>query len=492
MSNSRTRKEQRLEHFFSRARQDFAALTQDVPRAQILVMPLDVGKNLSLAAILTLDGTILVPPFNLRPTQADFAATLARLDALLTTGRYRLLLHGHEPTGIYHLAWARTFRAHFATQLADADPALRVRHYNLNPRQVKQARQQAGHLFHKDDWLDLAAIFDLLSRGLGLPAYLPGPAQLALSQEIALLRGYSLDQQRTAAATLALFDQLVPGALSNVSRFQHAHADLPPLPPLVRSKPLSRAGVQLLITHLPDPYAVLAFSPAALRAFFHEHGLRCGLATAQHILAVYQRAPLPPPELAALLAGQLGAYFADYQHAQARSAQTAARLEPLLAQTPARHLLALPGASPLLVGRYLAASGSVSRFLHADQIWKLAGLEPSCYSSGDLISWGEMSKDGDAFLRGALYQLGFSLAMHCPYFGATFLRARERGKSLVQAVIHTAHKVNRVFFTLLSQDVPFAPPEIADYAAFCREWQPKMAAYFRRKHTGGSGQEQTP
>jgi transposase len=480
MAKKGSRKQQRLEHLFNRRRQEFLERIHDLPRQQILVFPADIGKNVSWGALLTLDGEVIEPPFPMRSSQADFLRALQLVDKRLAEGHFRLLIHGHEPTGVYHESWARCFHTYYADPINGLDPHLQVAHYLLNPRQVKDTRHQAGRLFHKTDWIDLAAIFDLLSRGLGLPAFLPDPLELAIRQEARLIRTYAADKRRYANAVLTVFDQLVPGALYNLRRFQHAHPDLKPLEPLVRSHPLERQRFQILVEHCPDPYALLAMTPDGLAHFFRDHGLRCGLKTAHHVLEVYRRAPLPPPPIAAILADQLTRFFGDFRYTDQRIDGVAVRLEPLLLQTPARHLLALPGTSTLLVARYLAGIGSVQRFLFADQIWSLAGFDPACYISGDLLLWGHLTKDGDPFLRDTLYHLGFCLAAACPYFGATFLTARQRGKSQTEAVLHTAHQVNRVFFALLRDDKPFDPPGIADYPAFCRHWQPQINAYFNR------------
>jgi hypothetical protein len=77
--------------------------------------------------------------------------------------------------------------------------------------------------------------------------------------------------------------------------------------------------------------------------------------------------------------------------------------------------------------------------------------------------------------------LGYQLGLHCAYFGDTFLRAIQRGKHEVEATIHTAHKVNRVFIHLLQHDEPFDPPDIPDYPAFCERWEVRMHRYLAEK-----------
>lgn len=153
----------------------------------------------------------------------------------------------------------------------------------------------------------------------------------------------------------------------------------------------------------------------------------------------------------------------------------------MLPATPARHLLDIPGVSPHLVARYVTGVGALADVLFADQVWRKAGMTPSVCSSGDVVIYGAMSKQGDPFFRDTLYRLGYQLARHCGYFSATFLAAMARGKSEVEATIHTAHKVNRVFIHLLQHDEPFAPPDIPDYPAFCRREAARLAHYLAQK-----------
>jgi len=94
------------------------------------------------------------------------------------------------------------------------------------------------------------------------------------------------------------------------------------------------------------------------------------------------------------------------------------------------------------VARYLTAVGDVADVLFADQLWAKAGMNPSVYVTGDTVIHGQMSKQGDPFFRDTLYLLGYQLALHCAYFGDTFLDAIEHGKHEVEATIHTAHKAS--------------------------------------------------
>jgi transposase len=474
----RTSKKRQLIHIQGRRAEAFRQLTAGIPYEQTLVAPLDIGKNIHWAAFHTRDGLLLHEPLELSSLKEGFERYTTTLDSLIATRQPQLVLLGHEPTGIYHEAWARQLTARYAEHLAGT-AAPRFLYYLVNSYQVKLNRTQTTLSFNKTDLIDLGAIGDLLARGLGFPLRLPSPADLLLRQEVAALRALQSEQRRVMTRFLVTFDQLIPSALLNPRRFARSHPGRSAPTPLA-TKPLARDFMQALITLCPDPYAVQRLGSQGLQDLFHQHGYRCGPKTAAKILAVIDRAVLPPPEVALLLARQLQRNFTHYQYLAEQGQQILDNLTTLLPTTSARHLLAIPGASPNLVARYLALIGDPQTILFADQVWALAGLHPRTYVTGDVVVHGEISKEGDPALRGLLYQLGYQLAMHCAYFGTTFLRAIAAGKSETEATLHTAHQVNRVFLHLLKNDEPFDPP-IPDYPALCQRWAEEMKRYQEAK-----------
>ena len=472
-------RETQLQHIQGRRAEAFRQLTAGIPPDQMLIAPLDIGKNVDWAAFHTGTGLLLLPPLEVSTLKAGYEHYVSTLDGLIAQHHPQLVVLGHEPTGVYHESWARNLMLRYAEQLAGRATPRFLYHF-VNSYQVKLNRTQTTLSFNKTDLLDLGAIGDLLMRGLGFPARLPTAAELVVRQEVDCLRTLQAEQQRSANRLLGTFDQLIPGAFLNTRRFSRAHPHLPVPPPLA-TRPLERQLVCALITLCPDPYTVRELGVPGVIQLFHAHGYRCGSKTAAKLLAVVERALLPPPDVAAAFAALLQRQFAHYQSLALQSQQALEHLETLLPATPARHLLALPGTSLSLVARYVTGAGALEDVLFADQVWRKAGMAPGLCSSGDMLHYGAMSKQGDPFFRETLYRLGFQLARHCGYFTATFLDAVGRGKSEVEATLHTAHQVNRVFVHLLQHDEPFAPPTITDYPAFCRQQTARLEAYLAQK-----------
>ena len=475
----RTRKEKQLIHIQGRRAEAFRRLTAGIPYDETLIAPLDVGKNADWAAFHTRDGLLLGEPIEVPTLKDGYERYVGTLDALVAQHQPQLVILGHEPTGVYHESWARNLMIRYADHLEGrANP--RFLYYFVNSYQVKLNRTQTTLSFDKTDQIDLGSIGDLLARGLGFPAHLPAATDLLVRQEVCSIRATQSEQRRVSNRILTTFDQLIPGAFLNPRRFARAHPNLPTPKPLA-TRPLERQMIEALITLCPNPYDILQLGHQGVIDLFHAHGYRCGSKTADKILSVVQRSLLPPSDVAPAFATILQREFEHYQFLASQQQKGIDNLELLLPTTSARHLLPIPGTSPHLVARYLTGVGNVDDILFADQVWAKAGMNPSVYISGDVIIYGDMSKQGDPFFRDTLYLLGYQLALHCAYFGNTYLNAIERGKSEVEATIHTAHKVNRVFIHLLQHDEPFDPPSIPDYPAFRRQWEVRMYRYLAEK-----------
>ena len=474
-----TRKQKQLIHIQGRRAEAFRQLTAGIPYDKTLIAPLDVGKNADWAAFHTRDGLLLHQPLEVPTLKDGYERYVYTLDDLVTQHQPYLIILGHEPTGIYHENWARNLMIRYADHLEGrANPPFL--YYFVNSYQVKLNRTQTFLSFDKTDLIDLGSIGDLLARGLGFPARLPTATDLLVRQEVRSIRATQSEQRRVANRILTTFDQLIPGAFLNPRRFARAHPNLPTPKPLA-TRPLERLMIEALITLCPNPYHILQLDRYDIIDLFHQHGYRCGPNTADNILSVVQRSLLPPPDVAPAFATILQREFEHYQFLASQLHKGLDSLQHLLPTTSARHLLPIPGTSTHLVARYLTAVGDVADVLFADQIWAKAGMNPSLYITGDTVIHGQMSKQGDPFFRDTLYLLGYQLALHCAYFGDTFLEAIEHGKHEVEATIHTAHKVNRVFIHLLQHDEPFDPPDIPDYPAFCDQWEVRMQRYLAEK-----------
>jgi len=450
--------EERLHHLEGHYADRVSAFRQRLARVgldRVLIVLLDIGKNVHWAAASLASGWELVRPYRLPSTQTGLTQFVQMTDTLIAEHDPLLVLLGHEPTGVYHEPWARALMARYASQLhGQASPTFEYRFFN--PYQVKLARLQT-HLRHrKTDPRDLAAMLDLMLRGLGQPAFLPTGTELLIRQEIGFIRAQSRLLGHLERQLRQQLDRLWPGAVVNVGQFAKAHPGLPKPTPIIETRPLQRDRLRVLLTHCPNPYDLIAMSDQQILDLYRQHAGRAGPALLNTLHTWAKNAVLLPLEVSAPLSQQLQRLFRQYTAAETLVDEGRGRLVPLLPQTPARHLIAIPGLGEMDAAAYLAGLGSHHRFHRAAEVWAFFGFDPIADGSGDKPERvGHLSKHGDPAARDALYQMGFRVAQNYAPISITFLDAFDRGKSEIEATIHAAHRVNRLCFHLVQNDEPF-------------------------------------
>jgi hypothetical protein len=437
-----------------------------------LIIALDIGKNVHWFGCYWYDGrpVEVTPPQKVRSDTVGFAHFTATVDALLASGRFPAGVIGNEHTGVYHEPWAWRIAEHFQPQMQPG-AACPVAYRWLNPLLTKQRQQEASVRQHTSDRTAVAAVAACLADGLGHPAHLLSDSTAQLRE---LVRSYEQvnDQLRfLGRQILPQVDRLWPGAIADVKQFQKAHPDLEPPTPIVETHALDRDRLAALLRYCPNPHEALALGAPGLIRLFHDHGYRAGPKTAAAILTALRHSPLPPKAVAALYAARLQADYQSYVVLAQRSQGLEAQIADLVPSTPARFVDAVPGIGALLAARYLAPIGSVNYFATASQIWALAGYDLITAESGDTKRLGHITKRGNPALRDTLYQIGFHTASQCPPIGEAFLAARTRGLGETAAVIHAAHKANRLCFTLLREQRMYTPATPEEEARFRQHWQ---------------------
>jgi hypothetical protein len=437
-----------------------------------LIIALDIGKNVHWFGCYRYDGrpVEVTPPQKVRSDTVGFAHFTATVDPLLASGRFPAGVFGNEHTGVYHEPWAWLIEEHYRPQMQPG-AACPVAYRWLNPLLTKKRQEETSVRQHTSDRTAVAAVAACLADGLGHPAHLLSDSTAQLRE---LVRSYEQvnDQLRfLGRQILPQVDRLWPGAIADVKQFQKAHPDLEPPTPIVETHALDRDRLAALLRYCPNPHEALALGAPGLIRLFHDHGYRAGPKTAAAILTALRHSPLPPKAVAALYAARLQADYQSYVVLAQRSQGLEAQIADLVPSTPARFVDAVPGIGALLAARYLAPIGSVNYFATASQIWALAGYDLITAESGDTKRLGHITKRGSPALRETLYQIGFHTASQCPPIGEVFLAARERGLNEKAAVIHAAHKANRLCFTLLCEQRCYEPVTPEEETRFKRHWQ---------------------
>jgi transposase len=418
-----------------------------------LYIAIDIGKNVHCYAAYSGPYLKVVQaPTEILSNHSGYTTFRHWLAEQIQAAPQRPVVLGLEPTGIYHESWRTALLRDFGQQIELRE---------INPFQVSRKRAQLTNgRKKKTDPQDDLAIAHCLRDGLGHPARPPHLPSLRFQLWATSLRQTQLALGRLTRQLLSQIDRLWPGALLDVDKFKKAHPHLSAPEPLVRSSPLERKLVQLLLAFAPNPLDWQDWDGAQIQAFFRSHALACGPKKMAHFEQVRANLLLPDPTVAALLADQLHSDFCYYQQLAERYAHLEQQAHQLVPDSPAAVLTTFGQMGPFLAAQYVAWVGDPHRFQHADQIWSMAGLDLVQDDSGDRRRVGGITKRGAGAFRNVLFRIGLITSQHCPQLQATKQRALQRGLRPIGAILHVAHRANRICFRLLSDQVPFDPTKL--------------------------------
>ena len=107
----------------------------------------------------------------------------------------------------------------------------------------------------------------------------------------------------------------------------------------------------------------------------------------------------------------------------------------------------IPGIKYRLGAMIIAETEDFSRFENADKLLAYAGLSPSTYQSGQLVSTrSHMEKRGSRYLRYAIFDATRHVCIYSPRFREYLDRKRAEGKHYNVAVSHAAKKLVRTIY----------------------------------------------
>ena len=140
---------------------------------------------------------------------------------------------------------------------------------------------------------------------------------------------------------------------------------------------------------------------------------------------------------------------------ESQIAEVEAKINPIVdsLQSP---IMTIPGISYRMAAVIIAETENFANFDSAGKILAFAGLEPSVYQSGQLVSThAKMVKRGSKYLRYALFNAAKYVCLWDSHFNAYLAKKRREGKAYNVAVSHAAKKLTRVIFHLVKSNQAF-------------------------------------
>lgn len=119
-------------------------------------------------------------------------------------------------------------------------------------------------------------------------------------------------------------------------------------------------------------------------------------------------------------------------------------------------ILTIPGMSYNQAAVIVGCVGDINRFEHSCQLLAYSGLDPSVIQSGNFQARStRMSKRGSGMLRYSLVYAAHNVVLNNKTFKEYYELKRSQGKSHYCALGHVAHKLVRVIFKMLKDNVAF-------------------------------------
>lgn len=119
-------------------------------------------------------------------------------------------------------------------------------------------------------------------------------------------------------------------------------------------------------------------------------------------------------------------------------------------------ILTIPGMSYNQAAVIIGYIGDINRFSHSCQLLAYAGLDPSVIQSGSFQAKStRMSKRGSGILRYSLIYAAHNTVLNNKTFKNYYELKRSQGKSHYCALGHVAHKLVRIIFKMLKDNVAF-------------------------------------
>ena len=124
-------------------------------------------------------------------------------------------------------------------------------------------------------------------------------------------------------------------------------------------------------------------------------------------------------------------------------------------------ILSIPGISYTLGSIIISEIGNIERFSSPCKLLAFAGLDPTVKQSGTFNATHiKISKRGSKLLRYALIKAASITIWNSETFNTYYSKKISQGKSHNNVVCHVAHKLVRIVFKILKENINFKEQSI--------------------------------
>jgi transposase len=419
----------------------FRELVSDLEPTRVLLVGIDVAKASWFVLGCDLHGSVVIDGTKVTADRAGLGQLSGLVDQARARVNAQLVVVGVEAAGHYH----QTLAAHLADR---GDLLLRL----VNPAAVAAVRKTQLNRRRKTDWLDAAAICDLLVRGEGSPFLLGDDAATALRPLWNGRKDLVDALARLRLQVLALVDCLWPGLTG--------HDGALGVRPVLRNLFTTKAGRILLelLAQGWSPAQIAAHDVAGLKALFAQHDCQLKVTVAARILKRAGESLPPHPAATAGKPALLAALLATLETLDRQVGELEATMAALLPHTEGAKLTQINGIGAVVASGFVAFVGSARRWGDWSKVWRGAGLDPARSQSGPTDVNFSISREGSAWGRRAVLDLA-SAACRKPgrWRDAYQQRVHVDRKPPLVALTATGNSVGRTCFALMLSGAAYDP-----------------------------------
>ena len=380
----------------------------------MIIVAVDVAKDKHDCFIMNTDGEVLFDSFVIRNDQDGFDNLLEKICSI--TDSLQNVKVGLEATGHYHL--------NLLGYLLDKGLTTCL----INPLQTSLFRKSLSFRKTKTDPVDAKAIARLLMSDRTLQPYSLTSYQ---NEELKSLTRYRADKVRERAKLKTSLSRLVSILF-------------PELEKLVPT--LHMVTVYDLLYEFPGASHIASAHLTRLAHLFSESSKgRYGKEKAIEIKNAARHSIGTDFSAKSL---ELRHTIAHIRFLNNKIDEIESQIFAFLDKNPPK-MLDIPGMGPRMAAVIVAEVGDFSRFSSPDKLLAYAGLSPTTYQSGKLISThSKMEKRGSRYLRYALFNATKYICIWDPTFRAYLAKKRAEGKHYNVAISHAAKKLVRLIYHL--------------------------------------------
>jgi transposase len=419
----------------------FRELVKEVDPARVLVVGIDVAKASWFVLGCALDGEVVLNGTKIAATAEGMACLEQLLDRARRERAAELVVVGIEAAGHYH----QTLTAHLDGR---RDLIVRV----VNPAAVAAIRKSQLNRRRKTDWLDAAAICELLMRGEGTASLLADTPAAALRP---LWNGRKdLLDARVALRlqALALVDCLWPGLTARDATL----GIRPPRRGLFKTK-AGRIVLDLLARGW-SPQQLADLGVSGMKQLFAQYDCQLKVTIADRLIACARDCLPPHPAAIAGKPQLLAALLTALEGVDAAVEQVEAEMATRLPHTEGAKLTQIDGVGVVVASGFVAFVGSAHRWPHWSKVWRGAGLDPARSQSGPVDAHMSISREGSAWGRRAILDLAAAAIGKPGRWRTAYQRRITDGhKPPLVALAATANSVGRTCFTLMLTGADYDP-----------------------------------